>query len=168
VLADVYRAGGRIDEAIAALERAVRMAPDTPGCSSSSAKALRNAGPTMRPSGRCSARSTFAAGYVGGPSALGFLYYATNRYDAAANQYRLAAEEAPLNITAHNNLGGLLYFLERRDEAREAFEASLAAEPNGTLTPQLARCVRRGRLCSLGRHVRACRCARLRRLPTGG
>jgi len=38
---------------------------------------------------------------------------------------------------AHNNLGGLLYFLERRDEAREAFEASLAAEPNADAYSQL-------------------------------
>jgi serine/threonine-protein kinase len=68
--------------------------------------------------------------WFNGHSALGYLYVQTGRYDAAANEYRHAARAAPEYPEAHTNLGAVLYFQDRRDEARQAFEAALALGPN--------------------------------------
>jgi len=53
-----------------------------------------------------------------------------NRFDAAANQFRHATRAAPENPSAHVNLGAVLYFQDRRDEARKAFEDALALGPH--------------------------------------
>jgi serine/threonine-protein kinase len=137
VLARICRADGRIDEGIAALERAARVAPGSARTQLELGIALRDAGRYDEAEGALQRAINLRPGFADGAIELGFLYYETNRYDAAANQFRLAAELAPLNVRAHNNLGGLMYFLERRAEAREAFEASLAAEPNADAYSQL-------------------------------
>jgi serine/threonine-protein kinase len=64
--------------------------------------------------------------------ALGYVYYMMSRFDAAANEFRDAARAAPGNPEAHTNLGTVLYFLERREEATQAFEAALALGPYPT------------------------------------
>jgi len=46
-------------------------------------------------------------------------------------------EGAPLNVDGYNNLGGMLYLLDRRVEARTAFEQSLEAQPNAVAFSQL-------------------------------
>ena len=61
---------------------------------------------------------------------LGYLYIQMGRYDAAANQFRHAARAAPENPDAHVNLGAVLYYQQRRDEAKQAFEDALALGPN--------------------------------------
>jgi serine/threonine-protein kinase len=65
-----------------------------------------------------------------GHHALAHLYVQMGRYDAAANQYRHAARAAPENPEGLINLGAVLYFQERREEAKEAFEDALALGPN--------------------------------------
>jgi len=61
---------------------------------------------------------------------LGYLYIQMGRYDAAANEFRHAARAAPENPDAHINLGAILYYQDRREEAKKAFEDTLALEPN--------------------------------------
>jgi len=137
VLADVHRADGRSDQAIAALERAASLSPDSARAQLELGSALRDAGRYDQAERALQKAINLRPGYVSGSLELGILYYVTNRYDAAANQFRLAVEQAPLNVTAHNDLGGLMYFLDRREEAREAFEASLVAYPNAVAYSQL-------------------------------
>ena len=137
VLAKVCRADGRTEQEIATLERAVRVSPDSAQAQLELGVALQGAGRYDEAERGLQKAINLRPGFVDGAIALGFLYYETNQYDAAANQFRLAAEVAPLNVKAHNDLGGLMYFLERRAEAREAFEASLAANPNADAYSQL-------------------------------
>jgi len=61
---------------------------------------------------------------------LGYLYIQMGRYDAAANEFRHAARAAPENPDAHINLGAILYYQDRREEAKKAFEDALVLEPN--------------------------------------
>ncbi len=61
---------------------------------------------------------------------LAYLYARMGRYDAAANEFRHASRAAPANVLGHINLGAILYFQGRRDEAQQAFENAVAAEPN--------------------------------------
>jgi serine/threonine-protein kinase len=137
VLAEICRADGRTEQAIAALERAARVAPDSARVQLDLGVVLRDAGRFDEAERALQRAINLRPDYAHDVNELGVLYYVTNRYDAAANQFRLAAEQAPLNVLVHNNLGGLMYFLERRDEAREAFEASLAASPNADAYSQL-------------------------------
>ncbi|PWB76525.1 MAG: hypothetical protein C3F15_05225 [Holophagae bacterium] len=137
VLAAVCGADGRTEQAIAALERATRIAPDSARAQLELGTALRNAGRYDEAERTLQRSINLRPDFVDGSLELGILYYVTSRYDAAANQFRLAVEQAPLNVSAYNDLGGLMYFLERRDEAREAFEASLAAYPNAVAYSQL-------------------------------
>ncbi len=67
-----------------------------------------------------------------GHKELAYLYCTMNSFDAAANQFRQAARAAPENPSAHVNLGAVLYYQDRRDEAMKAFEDALALEPNAT------------------------------------
>ncbi len=137
VLAEVCRADGRTEQAIAALERAATLSPDSARAQLKLGVALRDAGRYDEAERALQRAINLRPGHAHDAIELGILYYVTNRYDAAANQFRLAVEQAPLNVTAHNDLGGLMYFLERRVEAREAFEASLAAYPNSVAYSQL-------------------------------
>jgi serine/threonine-protein kinase len=68
--------------------------------------------------------------HIGPYHSLGYLYARMGRYDAAANEFRHASRAAPANVLGHINLGAILYFQGRKDEARTAFEAAVAAEPN--------------------------------------
>jgi len=65
-----------------------------------------------------------------GHKELAYLYCTMNSFDAAANQFRQAARAAPENPSAHVNLGAVLYFQDRREEAMKAFEDALTLEPN--------------------------------------
>jgi len=65
-----------------------------------------------------------------GHNKLAYLYCSMNRFDAAANQFRHATRAAPKNPGAHVNLGAVLYFQDRRDEAKKAFEDALALGPH--------------------------------------
>jgi len=137
VLAEVCRADGRTEQAIATLERAARVAPDSARVQLELGAALREGGRYEEAEQALQRAINLRPGDATSSAELGFLYYVTNRYDAAANQFRVAAEQAPLNVKVLNNLGGLMYFLGRRNEAWEVFEASLAASPNPIVYSQL-------------------------------
>jgi serine/threonine-protein kinase len=68
-------------------------------------------------------------GYSRAHRGLGYLYCQMNRFDAATNEFRHAARAAPEDPISHINLGAVLYFQDRREEAMEAFEDALALEP---------------------------------------
>jgi len=61
---------------------------------------------------------------------LGYHHIQLNRYDAAANEFRYASRASPRFPDPLVNLGAVLYFLERREEAKKAFEDSLALGPH--------------------------------------
>ena len=61
---------------------------------------------------------------------LGYLYLQMSRFDAAANEFRYAARASPKLPDPLVNLGAVLYFLDRREEAKKAFEDALILGPH--------------------------------------
>jgi len=130
VLGDLYAASGRADEALEAYQLAARSA-------SENAEGYLRLGLAYIERGRLDEAVdalqksiNLRPGYWRGHHILGYVFWLENAYAAATNQFRRVTELAPRNVKGYNNLGGLLYRLERHDEAIAVLEQSLAVEPS--------------------------------------
>jgi serine/threonine protein kinase/Flp pilus assembly protein TadD len=59
---------------------------------------------------------------------LGVFYHNQDQHEAAITEFREVVALAPENHSAYSSLGGIFFYLDRWDDAREAFERSLAIE----------------------------------------
>jgi tetratricopeptide (TPR) repeat protein len=129
VLAELHQAAGEGDLRIEALREAVQRS-EYAGPHIALADAYAAAGETEEAERAYQRAINLRPDYYDAHAALGILYCSVDRYDAAANEFRQAVRAAPENPNGHNNLGAVSYFLGRREEAMQAFEAAIALEPN--------------------------------------
>ena len=129
-MAGVAKAAGDAAGEIEALERATELAPDC-------AELHRRLGRCRALSGDSDeALAAYERALFLEPDSwltlylLGQLEIARGELYAAAGRFRNAMAAAPSNPIGANGLGGILYFLGRRDQARAAFQQSLEIEPN--------------------------------------
>ncbi len=130
LLGAVETAGGRIPEAVAALERAARIAPTDAEVHVELASAYQAAARPGDAEGELERAIFLRPGYWPPHHLLAKLDLAQGKYEAAATQWREVITCAPASTRGYNNLGTMYYFLGRNDEARQAFERSLAVEAN--------------------------------------
>ncbi len=69
--------------------------------------------------------------------ALGSLLYDLGRYDEAEQTFLQSLEQAPDNVHALRNLGGVYYAQGRLDEAAAQFQSALKIHPNASLYSNL-------------------------------
>ncbi len=144
LLAATETAGGRIPEAAAALERASRVAPANAEIHLELAAAYQAAARPADAEGELQRAIFLRPGYWLAHHLLAKQYLAQGRYEAAATQWREAIADAPECVYPYSNLGTVYYTLGRNDEARQAFEGSLAIEPsNARRSPTWGRCTSR-------------------------
>ena len=62
---------------------------------------------------------------------LGVFYHKEGQHEAAITEFREVVALTPENHSAYSSLGGIFFYLDRWDDAREAFEHSLAIEKSG-------------------------------------
>ncbi len=129
VIGKVYGTAGESELELGAYRKAAAHAK-TAGPFYSLGKAATDAGEFQEAERALQTAINLRPDWTDGHSALGYLYVQMGRYDAAANEYRHAARAAPEYPEAHTNLGAVLYFQNRRDEAKQAFDAALALGPN--------------------------------------
>jgi tetratricopeptide (TPR) repeat protein len=120
---------GRSDDAVAALRRALALAPDFP-------PALNHLGLVLKARRRfdeaadCFERAIAAAPAF--PEAhinLGNALLEMNRPDDALARFREALRVAPASALAHNNIGTVLFGRGAIDEALDSFRCAVAADP---------------------------------------
>ncbi len=127
-LARVERAGGDRENERIALERATELAPDRAGIHRTLADCLGRLGDGDAAIAAYE-RAIFLQPDFWEPYwQLGLMLYDRGDLFAAATRFRLAAEVAPDNHWSPNGYGSVMYELERRDEARAAFERSIELE----------------------------------------
>jgi serine/threonine-protein kinase len=137
LLADVHTAEGRLPEAVASLEEASRVAPESAEAHLRLALGYQKVG-RGEDAERHFQRAIFLRpGYWPAHHRLARLYLNQGKYEAAATQYREVIACAPELTNGYNNLGTVLSYLERADEAREMFERSIAIEPSRTALTNL-------------------------------
>jgi tetratricopeptide (TPR) repeat protein len=73
----------------------------------------------------------------------GYLFYARKDVGEAEAKFRAACEANPKNPEAWNWLGRLLMESGKREEARQAYENALAADPNNATAKHFSRTLRR-------------------------
>ena len=129
VLGQVYGYSGETELELEAYRRAAARAT-TAGPFFSLGRAATDAGEFEEAERALQAAINLRPDCFDGHNELAYLYCSMNRFDAGANQFRQAARAAPENPKAYVNLGAVLYFQDRREEAKKAFEDALALEPN--------------------------------------
>ena len=130
VAARVERAAGDHGAERAALERAVALAPDRAATHRLLAACLEA---LDEPDAAITAfeRAIFIQPDYWEPYwELARLFYGRGDLYAAATWFRLASNVAPDNFWNANGYGAVMYELERRDEARAAFERSVELQPS--------------------------------------
>jgi len=68
--------------------------------------------------------------YWGTYNRLGKFYVGRSEWQKAADQYQRVADLAPSNSIGYRNLGAMMWYLGRIDEARRSWELSLEIEPS--------------------------------------
>ena len=130
LVAAVNRASGRPVEAEATLEKAARAAPSNVEVHVELAglyQAAKRFGDAEQELQRV---VYLRPGYWPPHYLLARLYQAQGKYEAAATQDREVIACVPQFTRGYNNLGAMYLMLGRGDDAREAFERSLAIEPS--------------------------------------
>jgi serine/threonine protein kinase/Tfp pilus assembly protein PilF len=128
-LAPLHHAVGENEKAVTALEEAVRLAPASAAAHLELAKAYQE---LRLPE---DARRAYQRAINHRPGCwrchydFAYFSYLNGEFDAAANEFRQAIRSAPENFRGYNALGGILFGLDRLDEARELFEQSIEIEP---------------------------------------
>lgn len=121
---------GRLEDAVAELERALAIDPASAAAERELARAYRGldrvaeALATARKA--IELRPTYWAGY----NLLGTIYYGLGRCEESATQYFHVISLAPDNAIAYANLGGAYDGMGRFDDACRACEKSVAIKPN--------------------------------------
>jgi len=128
-LAALHQAGGEPEKAVAALQEAAQLAPASAAVHLELAKAYQELG-LLDDERRAYQRAiNRRPGCWRCHYEFAYFSYLNGEYDAAANEFRQATLAAPGNFKALNGLGGILFELGRRDEAREHLERSSEIEP---------------------------------------
>ncbi len=129
-LARVARAGGDWDGERTALERAIELAPNRAAIHRTMAGCLERLGDGDAAIAAYERAIFLQPDYWEPYWQLGLMLFDRGDYFAAATRFRLASEVAPDNQWNPNGYGSVMYELERRDEARAAFERSVELEPS--------------------------------------
>jgi serine/threonine-protein kinase len=130
LLADVHRALGEPAEALAALETGVRAADKSADAHLELARAYDEAGRLDACQREARMAIFLRPGYWPAHDFLAKIYLKRGEYVAAANEFNEVITFAPGLTKGYNNLGSMLSYLGRADEAREMFERSIAIEPS--------------------------------------
>jgi tetratricopeptide (TPR) repeat protein len=130
VLARVERAAGNLDAERAAIERAVEVAPDRAATYRRLADCCERLGDGEAALAAYERAIFLQPDYWEPYWMIAELHYHLGNYHVAANRYRIATEIAPDNHWNSNGYGAAMYALERRDEARAAFERATELAPS--------------------------------------
>ncbi|MCP4897128.1 MAG: tetratricopeptide repeat protein, partial [bacterium] len=130
LLFQVRRRQDRLIDSLEALEHGVRANPQNVDALLKLADEYRNAERFEDSEAQIQNALLLRPGYWPAHDILARLYRTQGRYEAAAVQFREVVNTAPLLTRGYNNLGPVLWFLGRTDEARTLFEQSLAIEPS--------------------------------------
>lgn len=129
LMADLRAARGDLEGAAAALKRAAAVSPRDGLTFVELGRICERLGRYGDAETAYHRAMSLRPGYWPGTNRLAILYYAQGKYDAAANTWRHAIQEAPLCIQSYNNLGAILSWLGREEESRLVFERSIRVEP---------------------------------------
>ncbi len=130
VEAELYRLQGDHARAIAALERAVRLASDSGAAHYALGSAYRSLGRSEEAERELQRAAALRPGYWPPTNLLGALYLARGDYDAAANAFREVTLFAPEHVNGYNNLGAVYQFSGHPEQARAVYEKSIALDPD--------------------------------------
>ncbi len=120
---------GLMNEALAAADEALRLAPEDPGVHEQLASLAADAGDTPR---LASVVARMDARWPDAPATLyarGTLLFLTGQHASAAAVAARLAGLTPRDARVHNLLGASYASIGRSDDARRAFEASIASNP---------------------------------------
>ncbi len=132
-LGECYRRLGRIDEAVAAYTRAVRLAPLYFGVYSDLAGVLRDQGRYEEALAVFEKYSSIEPGDPWAHHNVSVSLLDVGRYVEAEAESRKAVELAPDNAVARSNLGAALLAQEKYAEALTAFNAALELAPDDVM-----------------------------------
>ena len=130
LLADVHRVQDQIPAAISALENATQVAPASAGTRLKLAEGYKDLDRFEESVNEARLAIFLRPGYWPAHDFLAKLYIGQGDYVAAAIEFEEVISCAPLLTKGYNNLGGVLVYLERTEEARKLFEKSIAIEPS--------------------------------------
>ncbi|HKB96189.1 MAG TPA: tetratricopeptide repeat-containing glycosyltransferase family protein [Rhizomicrobium sp.] len=133
---NVLKNGGRLDEALAAYERALSIRPGYAVARAARAETLNSLGNRLRDAGRfenalsCYEQALADAPHY--PDALNnraVALWSLNRFDAALAGLDAALAMKPDYVEAHYNRGNVLRDMLRLDEAMQSFDRAIAIDP---------------------------------------
>ncbi len=129
-LGSVYRTIGRQAEAIAVLNRAIELAPNSDEGYRRLGAALVGAGRTPEALAAYQKAVELNPYYWLNYSALGGAHFEIGEYDEALEAYRKVTELEPENVWGYLNIGAVRFSQGKYEEAIPAFEKALAIEPS--------------------------------------
>ncbi len=128
-LAKSLREGGRLDEAIAHYEAALRAKPDLAEAEDNLGVTLTNSGRNLEAIAHYEAAIRIQPDFPEAHDNLGVTLTRIGRLDEAVAHLERALELAPRSAEGHNNLGLALAGLERWDEAIAHYQAAIRIRP---------------------------------------
>jgi len=129
-LGSVYRTIGRQAEAIAVLNRAIELAPNSDEGYRRLGDALSSAGRTTEAITAYQKAVELNPYYWLNYSKLGGVHFDIGKYDEALEAYRKVTELEPDNVWGYLNVGAVRFSQGKYEEAIPAFEKALAIEPS--------------------------------------
>lgn len=121
---------GETARGIAALQKAVKLAPRVSSYRANLGEVYRGAGDLAAAATELTEALRLDPANAQGQNNLGIVHYERKEYDAAIACYRKALEIVPNMAEAWNNLGNSLRLVKDLDGARQAYESALAAREN--------------------------------------
>ncbi len=121
---------GKLDEAIAQYQQALRLKPDYPDAHNNYANALRAKGLVEEAIHHYRMAIAYNPGYADAYNNLGLALYAQGEFSQAADCYRQAVTLRPNYPQAHNHLGNALKELGDFKQAVEHYRQAIALKPD--------------------------------------
>jgi len=129
IMAGLLVSNGDREGAVAALDRAVAVAPKSGEAFQEFGFALQRAGRVFDAENAFQRSINLRPGYLYGPDSLGRLYLGDGRYDAAANCFRQVIACAPLNKVGYNLLGAIHFYQDDIEASLAVFQLSIDVDP---------------------------------------
>ena len=130
VLGAIYAKTDRLDNALDANRKAVKIASDDPDAHYNLGNALRKSGRFEESESSYNEAIALKSDFASAHYNLGLTLYELGRLEEAEASYKQALVFKPDHYGAHNNLGHTLRDLERLEDAEAIFKQAIALKPD--------------------------------------